>query len=85
MKIIKKFLGLFSGSDSAEQGGKVVVSREDHAVSRKNIDGDALKVLNRLNRFGHTAYLVGGGVRDLLLDRPAKDFDIATSAHPNEV
>jgi len=44
-----------------------------------------MKVLSRLTRNSHTAYLVGGGVRDLLLDRTAKDFDIATSAHPNEI
>jgi poly(A) polymerase len=63
----------------------VVVAREQHTLSRTRIDEDALKVLNRLARNNHTAYLVGGGVRDLLLDRPVKDFDIATSAHPNEV
>ena len=44
-----------------------------------------MKVLYRLNRHGHTAYLVGGGVRDLLLGRTPKDFDISTSAHPNEI
>jgi poly(A) polymerase len=90
MNIIRKFLGFFSGeqSDSAGDGTcpePVVVPREKHNVSRKNIDGDALKVLNRLNRFKHSAYLVGGGVRDLLLERKVKDFDIATSAHPNEI
>lgn len=42
-------------------------------------------MIKRLVRAGHTAYLVGGCVRDLLLDRTPKDFDIATSAHPNEV
>jgi len=41
--------------------------------------------MNRLRQFSHTAYLVGGGVRDLLLKRTPKDFDIGTSAHPNEV
>ncbi len=49
------------------------------------IDDDAAKVLRRLHRAGHTAYLVGGGVRDLLLGRKPKDFDIATSARPNDV
>ncbi len=49
------------------------------------IDPDAAKILNRLTRFGHTAYIVGGGVRDLLLERTPKDFDIGTSARPNEV
>ena len=62
-----------------------VVSRADHSISRQRIDPDALKVLYRLRKFNHTAYLVGGGVRDLLLERHPKDFDIGTSAHPHEV
>ena len=62
-----------------------IISRADHPISRQRIDPDALKVLYRLRRFHHTAYLVGGGVRDLLLDRRPKDFDIGTSAHPHEV
>jgi poly(A) polymerase len=62
-----------------------IVSRADHSISRQRIDPDALKVLYRLRKFNHTAYLVGGGVRDLLLDRRPKDFDIGTSAHPNEL
>ena len=63
----------------------VIVKREEHTISRSRIDEDALKVLSRLTRHNHTAYLVGGGVRDLLLDRTVKDFDIATSAHPQEI
>ena len=62
-----------------------IVSRADHSISRRRIDPDALKVLYRLRKFDHTAYLVGGGVRDLLLDRRPKDFDVGTSAHPQEV
>ena len=62
-----------------------VISRADHSISRQRIDPDALKVLYRLRKFNHTAYLVGGGVRDLLLERRPKDFDIGTSAHPHEV
>lgn len=65
--------------------GPVIVRREEHTLSRTRIDEDALKVLSRLGRHNHTAYLVGGGVRDLLLDRQVKDFDIATSAHPQEI
>ncbi len=63
----------------------VVYARSEHCISRKNIDPDALKVLYRLSSLGHTAYLVGGGVRDLLLGRKPKDFDVGTSAKPNEV
>ena len=62
-----------------------IISRADHPISRQRIDPDALKVLYRLRKFNHTAYLVGGGVRDLLLGRRPKDFDIGTSAHPHEV
>ena len=62
-----------------------IVPRAEHTISRKDIDPDALKVLTRLRQFNHTAYLVGGSVRDLLLGRRPKDFDIGTSAHPYEV
>ncbi|MBO6167497.1 MAG: polynucleotide adenylyltransferase PcnB [Kiritimatiellae bacterium] len=63
----------------------VIYTRQEHGISRKNIDPDALKVLYRLSSLGYTAYLVGGGVRDLLLGRQPKDFDVGTSANPNEV
>ena len=63
----------------------LIFSRADHPISRTLIDDDALKVLYRLRKFNHTAYLVGGGVRDLLLKRQPKDFDIGTSAHPHEI
>ena len=63
----------------------VVYKRPEHCISRKNIDPDALKVLYRLSNLGYTAYLVGGGVRDLLMGRTPKDFDVGTSASPNEV
>jgi poly(A) polymerase len=62
-----------------------IVPREEHPISRKDIDPDALKVLYRLRQADHVAYLVGGGVRDLLLGRRPKDFDIGTSAHPAQV
>ncbi len=62
-----------------------IIPRADHGISRSRIDPDALRVLNRLHQFDHTAYLVGGSVRDLLLGRRPKDFDIGTSAHPQEV
>jgi poly(A) polymerase len=62
-----------------------VVARSEHSISRRDIDPDALKVLYRLHEHGYTAYLVGGSVRDLLLGRRPKDFDIGTSAHPAQV
>ena len=63
----------------------VIVPRVEHAISRTQIDSDALKVLYRLHQHNFTAYLVGGSVRDLLLRRQPKDFDIGTSAHPYQV
>ena len=54
-------------------------------IAREKIDPDAEKVLRRLRRYGHTAYLVGGCVRDLLVGRSPKDFDVATSATPAEI
>ncbi len=62
-----------------------IVPRAEHRVSRKNIDEEALKVLYRLKSQGFVGYLVGGSVRDLLLERRPKDFDIATSAHTQQV
>src|SRR6266852_5904927 len=62
-----------------------VVPRAEHPLSRRDVDPDALKVLYRLRQADHVAYLVGGGVRDLLLGRKPKDFDIATDAHPQQV
>jgi poly(A) polymerase len=62
-----------------------ILERAQHPVSRRNIDPNVLKVLYRLINAGHIAYLVGGGVRDLMLERRPKDFDLGTSAHPHEV
>jgi poly(A) polymerase len=62
-----------------------ILPRSDHIISRKNIEADALKVLYRLKNRGFVAYLVGGGVRDLLLERKPKDFDISTDAYPQQV
>jgi len=62
-----------------------IIPRDQHIISRKNISKAALRVLYRLNEAGYTAYLVGGAVRDLLLGLHPKDFDIATSATPDEV
>lgn len=61
------------------------ITRQEHNISRKQISDNALKVLYRLNGAGFEAYLVGGGVRDLLLGQQPKDFDIATNATPEEI
>jgi poly(A) polymerase len=62
-----------------------ILARSEHEISRANISENALKVLYRLKSAGYEAYLVGGGVRDLMLGREPKDFDVATDAHPEEV
>ncbi len=63
----------------------IVLSRDQHPISRKFISESALKVLYRLNNSGYEAYLVGGGVRDILLGLTPKDFDIATNATPEQI
>jgi poly(A) polymerase len=63
----------------------VIFPRAEHGISRANISRSALKVLYRLREAGYRACLVGGGVRDLLLGREPKDFDVATDAHPEDV
>jgi poly(A) polymerase len=62
-----------------------ILERSAHPISRRDIDANVLKVLYRLSGAGFEAYLVGGGVRDLMLSRRPKDFDVATSAHPQQV
>src|SRR3954469_18845816 len=54
-------------------------------ISEDVLDSDAVRVVSRLKQHGFEAYLVGGCVRDLLVGRAPKDFDIATSAHPEQV
>lgn len=71
-----------------EGEGKIIpliVPRSEHPISRKMMSEEALKVLYRLYRYGFLAYLVGGSVRDLLLGKVPKDFDVATNAHPHEI
>jgi len=68
------------GSDAPK-----VIPRAAHNVSRDEISAGALKVLYRLHKAGYQSFLVGGGVRDAILDLHPKDFDIATDATPDEV
>jgi poly(A) polymerase len=63
----------------------IVLPRSEHTLSSRDVDADALKVMGRLQELGHTAFLVGGSVRDLLLGRRPKDFDIGTSAQPHQI
>ena len=63
----------------------IVIPRSEHGISDTDVSGGALKVLETLTDAGHSAYLVGGGVRDLLLGLKPKDFDVATGATPDTV
>jgi poly(A) polymerase len=74
-----------SESTTAAPPAWVIYPRDAHTISRKDISDAALKVMYRLNSAGYEAYLVGGGVRDLLLGGHPKDFDVATDATPEQV
>ncbi len=71
--------------DPVDPGEGTVLSREEHPISRKAVPENVLKVLYRLHRSGYKAYLCGGSVRDLLLGRRPKDFDVVTDARPQEI
>jgi poly(A) polymerase len=79
----RKFLLKNSGIQKASEPN--IIPRPSHNVSRDEISKSALKVLYRLHKSGFQAFLVGGGVRDALLELHPKDFDIATDAHPEEI
>jgi poly(A) polymerase len=64
---------------------KIIVPRAEHGVSRSLMSPNGIKVLYKLKEQGFTAYLVGGGVRDLLLGREPKDFDVVTDATPSQL
>ncbi len=83
---IGKFLAFFKGKSRLKlPKTAVVLQRAEHCISRKNISENALKVLYRLNASGYQAFLVGGCVRDMLLGREPKDFDVATNANPQQI
>ena len=63
----------------------MVLARPDHPISRQNIDAEAVKVLYRLHNGGFKSFLVGGAVRDLMLGRRPKDFDVSTNARPQQI
>ncbi len=78
LKRLLKFLG-----PTANQ--KQVIRESQHKIPKHNISQAATKVISQLQDSGYAAYLVGGGVRDLMLDGHPKDFDVATDATPEEV
>jgi poly(A) polymerase len=68
-----------------EKNSSVIITRQEHGISRKLMSPNALRALYRLKDNGFVGYLVGGCVRDLLLGREPKDFDVVTNATPNEL
>ena len=84
ISLIKKLLRK-SKANKPPVDSSNIIPRNQHQVSKTDISANALKVLNRLNSAGFQAYLVGGSVRDLLLHKAPKDFDVATNATPNQI
>jgi len=77
---------LFSSTEQASTRAEcLVIPRSEHPISRRQMSRNAVKVLNRIDQGGYSSFLVGGGVRDLMLEREPKDFDVATNATPDEV
>jgi len=81
----KRNFDLLNLADPALRPAANIIPRAEHSISRSAISANALRVLYRLREAGYEAFLVGGCVRDLLLGISPKDFDIATSALPEEV
>src|SRR5690606_13192740 len=73
-----------NSTDTESRPVPKIIPRSEHPISRANISNNALKVLYRLKNAGYSAFIVGGGVRDLLLGRHPKDFDVVTDARPEE-
>ena len=67
------------------EASEFVVPRKQHTLTRKKISPNALKVMYRLKKAGFASYLVGGGVRDVVLGIRTKDFDVATDATPSQL
>lgn len=84
-KVLSRDKAKQESASTADQSFPIVIARDQHTVSRKFISDNALKVLYRLKKGGYDAYLVGGGVRDMLLGIEPKDFDIATNATPEQI
>ncbi|MGO3345608.1 MAG: polynucleotide adenylyltransferase PcnB [Marinomonas sp.] len=81
--LVRKATSIFAAPQA--QTYPIVIPRSDHSLSRQNLSPNAVKVLYRLNKAGYDAYLVGGCVRDHLIDVTPKDFDVVTNATPEEV
>ncbi|HEU4459360.1 MAG TPA: polynucleotide adenylyltransferase PcnB [Methylibium sp.] len=88
--MIKRFINRLLGKDDAatpvqRTGKRVEVPQEVHGIDPALVDDKAVKVVETLQQAGHTAYIVGGAVRDMMLGLRPKDFDVATDATPEQV
>ncbi|MEW6312819.1 MAG: polynucleotide adenylyltransferase PcnB [Pseudomonadota bacterium] len=83
--MIRKLLRRVFSRPATEAGQPLVVACDEHGITRDRISPCARKVTTALQEHGHAAFVVGGAVRDLLLGREPKDFDVATDAHPEQV
>jgi len=81
----RTFMATSSSNTNQPADTPTILPRSAHSLSRNQIDENTLKILYRLHRHGYLAYLVGGSVRDLLLGRTPKDFDVGTDATPQQV
>ncbi len=75
---------------SAAENGKpvkkaIVYTKDEHRIDRNSVDPDALRIVERLKSSGHETYIVGGAVRDLMVGKTPKDFDIVTDAAPTRI
>ena len=84
-KFIKRVVSLARGKKSRKSSKCEVIPVKTHGVKREGISSAARRVTDGLQAAGYQAYVVGGAVRDLLLKREPKDFDVATDATPEEV
>ncbi|HET9822446.1 MAG TPA: polynucleotide adenylyltransferase PcnB [Burkholderiaceae bacterium] len=86
-KFIDKLLGkpAATGKGAIPLGKRVEVPAAEHGIDPALLDDRAVRVVRTLQEGGHAAYIVGGAVRDLLVGRRPKDFDVATNATPEQV
>lgn len=85
ISFLKQLIGKSEKTREVLPGKKDIISAADHGILEARISPNAIKVLRQLKQAGYQAYLVGGGVRDLLLGLIPKDFDVATDASPEKV
>ncbi|HET9977271.1 MAG TPA: polynucleotide adenylyltransferase PcnB, partial [Burkholderiaceae bacterium] len=88
--MIRKFIDKLLGKPAAKTAGiplgkRVEIAAADHGINPELLDERAVRVVRTLQEAGHQAFIVGGAVRDLLVGRRPKDFDVATDATPEQV